>query len=364
MASTASSAGREEPDLSRCGAGGRSSGLGAAEPGLRTPHLERKSAKPIAGQHAVGRGESHQGGGDDRVAARFSIGESSISRHRCRATSRVLGRGQRRWSPCACCSTTRVAFRLHCAVAGLGVACDAVGRIASNRCAGRRAPLRIQRPQRSPAGRRPGGGGWRPLDELVRQEVIQPLVDHTSFGVEPAMRSLVAPTTSEGQIRYGIVNDPNAAYLGGVAGHAALLHRARPCTGGARLAWSGYTGRGHLAVRGHGPAFLQLSSASGTRLLGWDTPDVTGRSRLRSDATLIRALMGTPAGLERRCGSILRGMYTSSSSRIGRTSPGEGELQGNAAHPRRRGRCGNGRGAMPGRCGARVLSQQVIGEGN
>ena len=113
---------------------------------------------------------------------------------------------------------------------------------------------------------------------LVRREVIQPLrLTHTSYGVEPSARSLAAPTTSDGQIRYGIVNDPNAAFLGGVAGHAGLFSTAPDLARVAR-AW---LGQGTLdGVTWLSPStvrqFLQPSAASGTRLLGWDTPDLTG----------------------------------------------------------------------------------------
>ena len=120
--------------------------------------------------------------------------------------------------------------------------------------------------------------GGATLDVLVRREVIQPLrLTHTSYGVEPSARSLAAPTTSDGQIRYGIVNDPNAAFLGGVAGHAGLFSTAPDLARVAR-AW---LGQGTLeGVTWLSPStvrqFLQPSSASGTRLLGWDTPDLTG----------------------------------------------------------------------------------------
>ncbi len=120
--------------------------------------------------------------------------------------------------------------------------------------------------------------GGATLDVLVRREVIQPLrLTHTSYGVEPSARSLAAPTTSDGQIRYGIVNDPNAAFLGGVAGHAGLFSTAPDLARVAR-AW---LGQGTLeGVTWLSPStvrqFLQPSPASGTRLLGWDTPDLTG----------------------------------------------------------------------------------------
>lgn len=120
--------------------------------------------------------------------------------------------------------------------------------------------------------------GGAPLDVLVRREVIEPLgLSHTGFGVEPSARGLAAPTTSEGRIRYGTVNDPNAAFLGGVTGHAGLFSTAPDLARVAR-AW---LGRGTLdgvtwLSAGTVQRFLQPSVASGTRLLGWDTPDTGG----------------------------------------------------------------------------------------
>ncbi len=120
--------------------------------------------------------------------------------------------------------------------------------------------------------------GGAPLDVLVKREVIEPLrLAHTSFGVEQPERGLAAPTTSEGRTRQGLVNDPNAAFLGGVAGHAGIFSTAPDLARVAR-AW---LGQGTLEgvtwlSAGTVQRFLQRSAASGTRLLGWDTPDLAG----------------------------------------------------------------------------------------
>jgi len=120
--------------------------------------------------------------------------------------------------------------------------------------------------------------GGAPLDVLVRREVIEPLgLTHTSFGVEPSSRTLAAPTTSEGQIRNGTVNDPNTAFLGGVAGHAGVFSTGPDLARVAR-AWLGLGTLDGVTWLSAGTVrrFLQPSAASGTRLLGWDTADVTG----------------------------------------------------------------------------------------
>lgn len=120
--------------------------------------------------------------------------------------------------------------------------------------------------------------GRAPLDMLVQREVVEPLgLAHTSFGLDSSQRRTASPTTSQGTIRTGTVNDPNAAYLGGVAGHAGLFSTGPDLARVAR-AWlglgtlDGVTWLSAATVR----RFLQGSPAGGTRLLGWDTPDTTG----------------------------------------------------------------------------------------
>jgi CubicO group peptidase (beta-lactamase class C family) len=120
--------------------------------------------------------------------------------------------------------------------------------------------------------------GGASLDLLVRREVIEPLgLTHTTFGVEASARGSAAPTTSQGQIRRGTVNDPNAAFLGGVAGHAGLFATAHDLARVAR-AWLGLGTLDGVTWVSAGTVhqFLLPSATSGTRLLGWDTPDVAG----------------------------------------------------------------------------------------
>jgi len=120
--------------------------------------------------------------------------------------------------------------------------------------------------------------GGASLDLLVRREVIEPLgLTHTTFGVEPSARGAAAPTTSQGQIRRGTVNDPNAAFLGGVAGHAGLFATAHDLARVARV-WLGLGTLDGVTWVSAGTIrqFLLPSPTSGTRLLGWDTPDVAG----------------------------------------------------------------------------------------
>lgn len=119
--------------------------------------------------------------------------------------------------------------------------------------------------------------GKAPLDVLAQSEVFGPLgMAHSSFLLAPAERILAAPTTSDATIRQGLVNDPNAFYLGGVAGHAGLFSTGPDLARVAR-AWMGLgTLDGVVWVSpGTIRRFLEPTSSSGTRLLGWDTPDTT-----------------------------------------------------------------------------------------
>ncbi len=113
---------------------------------------------------------------------------------------------------------------------------------------------------------------------LVVREVIEPLgLRHTSFGVPAGERTAAAPTTTDGRDVRGVVNDQNAAFLGGTAGHAGLFSTAHD-VGRVARAW---LGQGMLdgvqwVSRSTILRFLQRTAGSGTRMLGWDTPDTTG----------------------------------------------------------------------------------------
>lgn len=68
----------------------------------------------------------------------------------------------------------------------------------------------------------------KPLDEFVRERVFAPLgMKDTRFNPPAAWRKRIAPTERvEGQILRGVVHDPTARYMGGVAGHAGLFSTA------------------------------------------------------------------------------------------------------------------------------------------
>jgi CubicO group peptidase (beta-lactamase class C family) len=72
--------------------------------------------------------------------------------------------------------------------------------------------------------------GGRPLDQFAGEEIYQPLGMHdTMFGPPAALIPRIAPTEfdeASGKILRGIVHDPTARYMGGVAGHAGLFTTA------------------------------------------------------------------------------------------------------------------------------------------
>ena len=120
--------------------------------------------------------------------------------------------------------------------------------------------------------------GGKPLEELVEQEVMVPLgLRQTLFQPPRRMHDRIAPTgVYRGTPMRGLVNDPNAAHLGGVAGHAGLFATGADIARFAQ-AWlaGGRTPGGQWLAPETVERFLSFSPGSGTRLLGWDTRDTT-----------------------------------------------------------------------------------------
>jgi CubicO group peptidase (beta-lactamase class C family) len=73
-----------------------------------------------------------------------------------------------------------------------------------------------------------------------------------------------------------VVHDRNARDVGGVAGHAGLFSTAGDLARYAQWWLREGTIEGRpLVSPGIMPSFLEHRTASGTRLLGWDSPDLT-----------------------------------------------------------------------------------------
>jgi len=70
----------------------------------------------------------------------------------------------------------------------------------------------------------------KPLDEFAREQIFQPLgMRETTFRPAESLRSRIAPTEVDAKTKIplrGIVHDPTARFMGGVAGHAGVFSTA------------------------------------------------------------------------------------------------------------------------------------------
>lgn len=125
--------------------------------------------------------------------------------------------------------------------------------------------------------------GGLSLDSLVAREVTGPLgMSDTRFRPERALHPRIAPTgVYRGTPMVGLVNDANAALLGGVAGHAGLFATGRDLARYAQTWLRLGAGDGARTADTAGAwvrpstvgRFLSVNASAGTRLLGWDTRD-------------------------------------------------------------------------------------------
>jgi CubicO group peptidase (beta-lactamase class C family) len=115
-----------------------------------------------------------------------------------------------------------------------------------------------------------------PLDRYVAREVFQPLgLDQTTYRPSPAARRRTVPSALwRGQPVQGQVNDPNAAILGGPAGHAGIFATGMDLARYAQVWLRGGAGpNGQWISPATIKRFLTRGENSGPRLLGWDTPE-------------------------------------------------------------------------------------------
>jgi CubicO group peptidase (beta-lactamase class C family) len=116
-----------------------------------------------------------------------------------------------------------------------------------------------------------------PLDRFVTREVFEPLgLDHTTYRPGPAIRRQSMPTALwRGHPIQGQVNDPNAAILGGAAGHAGIFTTGMDLARYAQVWLRGGAGpHGQWVSPSTIKRFLTRGANSGPRLLGWDTPEL------------------------------------------------------------------------------------------
>jgi CubicO group peptidase (beta-lactamase class C family) len=116
-----------------------------------------------------------------------------------------------------------------------------------------------------------------PLDRFVTREVFEPLgLEHTTYHPGPAIRRQTMPSALwRGHPIQGQVNDPNAAILGGAAGHAGIFATGMDLARYAQV-WlrDGVGPNGQWVSPFTIKRFLTRGVNSGPRLLGWDTPEL------------------------------------------------------------------------------------------
>lgn len=117
----------------------------------------------------------------------------------------------------------------------------------------------------------------QPLDQFVEERIFRPLgMADTRYRPDAALRSRIAATedaVDRGGLIWGVVHDPNAWAMGGVAGHAGLFSTARDLSVFAQMLLNGGEYNGVRILR---PATIARWTApqgpGSSRALGWDTP--------------------------------------------------------------------------------------------
>jgi len=113
-----------------------------------------------------------------------------------------------------------------------------------------------------------------PLDRFTQKRLYKPLgMRETTFNPPPSWRKRIAPTEfSQGQMLRGVVHDPRARELHGVAGHAGLFSTADDLGRFCRMLLARGTvgGRRYLSAASVGAMFAPNGAGEATRGLGWD----------------------------------------------------------------------------------------------
>jgi CubicO group peptidase (beta-lactamase class C family) len=117
------------------------------------------------------------------------------------------------------------------------------------------------------------------LDRFADLEVFNPLgMEQTRYRIPARLKPRTAPSgTWRGEPVPGDVNDQNAAAFGGVAGHAGVFSTGMDLARFAQV-WlrDGMGPKGPWVSPATARQFLTAGPRTGTRLLGWDSPDLNG----------------------------------------------------------------------------------------
>ena len=115
-----------------------------------------------------------------------------------------------------------------------------------------------------------------PLDQLAMREVFRPLgLTQTMYRPRASLKPRIVPSGIwRGHPVPGDVNDQNAVAMGGVAGHAGVFSTGMDLARYAQV-WlrDGMGPDGQWVTPGTVRRFLVKGPRSGSRLLGWDTPE-------------------------------------------------------------------------------------------
>ena len=112
-----------------------------------------------------------------------------------------------------------------------------------------------------------------PEDEYIRKILVEPLgMNDSGYLPSPALRSRIAPTElqKDGSVLRGVVHDPTARFMGGVAGHAGFFSTADDLSNFCRMMLDG---GGQLFSPATVAKFTSVASPAGSkslRGLGWD----------------------------------------------------------------------------------------------
>jgi uncharacterized protein YbbC (DUF1343 family)/CubicO group peptidase (beta-lactamase class C family) len=115
-----------------------------------------------------------------------------------------------------------------------------------------------------------------PLNVFCKREVFEPLgMKDTSFLPSPALKSRIAPTDYQGSaLRWGVVSDPTAYRMGGVAGNAGVFSTADDLARLAQMLVHGGEFQGTRILSPEAVAAMtkaqRLPGISTQRGLGWD----------------------------------------------------------------------------------------------
>src|SRR5499426_3103212 len=114
----------------------------------------------------------------------------------------------------------------------------------------------------------------QPLDRFTHKRFYQPMgMRDTTFNPPKSWRARIAPTEFvQGVMLRGVVHDPRARELHGVAGHAGLFSTADDLSRFCRMLLAGgiFNGRRYLSAASVAAMFAPNEAGEATRGLGWD----------------------------------------------------------------------------------------------